>query len=877
MLSNDKKAKCQREEFSQHISLNLQSTVGTHISLVGHCAGRKFLGGLAFFQLYTQEGVIQVVLNSRETIENLTMIPDNAPLFVDGIVQKKVQREPAELPVYEILASRVISASLNKENFPGVEFGDYADSKTYFSRVAKNRNEIILYNKARKVLHAGNLVEVDAPDHVSFEDAQGALAICRGKYIDDISIATSYLPFLSYSRALAIAGMQQFFFFTPRASKWPSLLHIGMCFSSCEQLLQILSRLLCGIESSIGLSVASSRLKNATTMKYEDARQRWVKEKLNFSNEHCAIWIEEFPSVVFNEKGKRCGPGAYCKPLDCNNNHKLAFQSFASDRKCLYLNGLAIACYAGISNSVRDGTALASVLTSDAASNAEWVKLLCKGMSPSIPPLGILTVSFANLLCALENKIGDQKVLRCNDEIQGIFDKQRAWTTNTSIITTDLISQQKLSIAHLEREELMLACLELNRAADSSIAPDVPVERMLATKNGTKSLENFYPPDNADIIKCMFNQGATLLGKTRLHELSYGWTCISEIHGNVLNPHDIARIPGGSSGGGAVSVASGMAPLAIVEDTLGSLRIPASMCGVIGYRPTFGRYSNAGILALTQDRFDQVGVIARSVEDVLLWDRAVTGVAIAPDIGSVAGTRVAICPDYTFGPAEAEVGSVCNEALYRLASAGAELVWSESPKLMRYAAVAARTIILFETQVAIENFLKNNRVDMGFEELVCKLEKETQRIFKDAVWENARPSVQAYQRAIRQCADLRDSLIRLFRENTVDIMAFPAALICAPTFAEVLSHASYASDISFEEAMTHNTSLATCAGLASVVINVGATKTGLPIGLEIVALPGEDRKLLAFCQQAEALFDRISISALMARVFKQIEGGLLRI
>jgi mandelamide amidase len=190
--------------------------------------------------------------------------------------------------------------------------------------------------------------------------------------------------------------------------------------------------------------------------------------------------------------------------------------------------------------------------------------------------------------------------------------------------------------------------LEAARSADKARAAGqtlgmlhglpIPVKDSVNTKafptsNGTRALREFKPKDDAAVLKPLLYQGAILMGKTNLHELSYGWTSNNEAFGPVRNPYDPQHVPGGSSGGSAAAVAGRMAPLAIAEDTLGSIRVPASMCGLAGLRPSFGRYPDDGIMPLTVNKFDQVGPLARSVADLLLFDSVVTA--------TVAGFRAA--------------------------------------------------------------------------------------------------------------------------------------------------------------------------------------------------------------------------------------------
>src|SRR5208283_2808607 len=122
----------------------------------------------------------------------------------------------------------------------------------------------------------------------------------------------------------------------------------------------------------------------------------------------------------------------------------------------------------------------------------------------------------------------------------------------------------------------------------------VPVKDSVYTKDypttgGTPALRHFRPAEDASVVKTLRAGGAILLGKTNLHELSFGLTSNNLAFGAVHNPYDPTCIPGGSSGGTSVAVAAHMAPLGVGEDTRGSIRVPAAMCGICGFRPTTGR------------------------------------------------------------------------------------------------------------------------------------------------------------------------------------------------------------------------------------------------------------------------------------------------
>ena len=153
-----------------------------------------------------------------------------------------------------------------------------------------------------------------------------------------------------------------------------------------------------------------------------------------------------------------------------------------------------------------------------------------------------------------------------------------------------------------------------------------------------------------------------MLGKTNLHELSFGWTSNNLAFGAVRNPYDRLRIPGGSSGGTAAAIAARLAPLGIAEDTEGSIRVPAAFCGIAGFRPTTGRYSTEGCVPISP-LFDQVGPHARSVADLVLFDSAVTGEAPLAPAASLSGVRLGVSRDYWFAGLDPELERIAAQAL----------------------------------------------------------------------------------------------------------------------------------------------------------------------------------------------------------------------
>jgi len=286
------------------------------------------------------------------------------------------------------------------------------------------------------------------------------------------------------------------------------------------------------------------------------------------------------------------------------------------------------------------------------------------------------------------------------------------------------------SFLSIERDHALNRAAELENSSDSLPLKGLPIaiKDVICTKGiqttcGSRILFNYKPQYDATAVKRLNNAGAVIVGKTNMDEFAMGSSNENSAFGPVRNPWDTTRVPGGSSGGSAVAVASGVVPVALGSDTGGSVRQPASFCGVIGLKPTYGRISRYGLVAFASS-LDNIGIFGQTAKDVARVLQVIAGRdemdSTSADVGvpdypsmlndNVAGKRIGV-PRAWFGEGlDDDVRVAVEGSIENFRSLGAEIVDVELP----HAKYGIAVYYIIATAEASSNLARYDGVRYGF-------------------------------------------------------------------------------------------------------------------------------------------------------------------
>ena len=373
--------------------------------------------------------------------------------------------------------------------------------------------------------------------------------------------------------------------------------------------------------------------------------------------------------------------------------------------------------------------------------------------------------------------------------------------------------------------------------------------RGMQTSCGSHILGPYKPPYNATAIDRLLDAGAVIIGKTNCDEFAMGSSNENSAFGPVKNPWDTSRVPGGSSGGSAAAVAAGIVPVALGSDTGGSVRQPASLCGVIGVKPTYGRVSRYGLVAFGSS-LDQIGVFAQTATDAATVMQAIAGrdphdattaqVPVANYIGEtekdIAGLRIGVSRTLLGEGLDKDVRGTIEKAIDAYRELGAEIVDIELP----HAKYAIAVYYIIATAEASSNLARYDGVRYGFRAEEAPALREMYRKTRD---EGFGPEVKRrimlgtyvlsagyydayYLKAQKVRMLIRNDFAAAFAK--CDAVLTPTSPSPAFRFGEKVDDplAMYLNDI--------YTVTANLAGIPGISVPCGLSAEGLPIGVQLL-------------------------------------------
>ncbi|HEV7521882.1 MAG TPA: Asp-tRNA(Asn)/Glu-tRNA(Gln) amidotransferase subunit GatA [Candidatus Angelobacter sp.] len=445
---------------------------------------------------------------------------------------------------------------------------------------------------------------------------------------------------------------------------------------------------------------------------------------------------------------------------------------------------------------------------------------------------------------------------------------------------------QKIDAEDLETHAYLTLCRERAfaqashidslAAADSPLPPlagvpigikDVMVTKDVRTTAGSKILENFIPPYDCTAVARLEAAGAIILGKMNCDEFAMGSSNENSAYGPVRNPRDSSRVPGGSSGGSAAAVAAGTAVATLGSDTGGSIRQPASFCGVVGLMPTYGRVSRYGLIAFASS-LDHIGPLTTTVKDAAILLGVIAGRdpldstsadVPVPDyladlVKPVDGLRIGVPKEYFGEGLDAEVRAAVEAGIAKLLSAGCRIV----PISLPHTGYAIPTYYVIATAEASANLARFDGVRYGYRAKGARTLSEMYRKSRgEAFGAEVKRRIMLgtyalssgyYDAYYLKAQRVRTLITRDFEEafQKVDAIVTPTA----PTAAFKLGEKSddplsmYLADI--------YTVTADLAGVPGISVPCGKIQSGLPIGLQVLGRHFDESTVLRVAAAVES-------------------------
>ena len=376
----------------------------------------------------------------------------------------------------------------------------------------------------------------------------------------------------------------------------------------------------------------------------------------------------------------------------------------------------------------------------------------------------------------------------------------------------------------------------------------------METTCASQILSGYTAPYNAHVIDLLLASGAAIVGKTNMDEFAMGTTTENSAYGKTLNPRDITRVPGGSSGGSAAAVAGNLVPMALGSDTGGSIRCPAAFCGIVGLKPSYGRVSRYGLIAYANS-LEQIGPMAKTVTETAQLFSVIAGhdkrdassldapykVALDPELK---GKRIAVPEEFFGAGVHPGVAETVRDAIDIIAGAGAEIIPCSIPS-MKYALSAYYVIC---TSEASSNLGRFDGIEYG---KTLDTKKSWHDAYQDYRMQYFGPEVRRrillgtfslaagyYGRYYHKAQTARQMITKEYNH-----ILSKADAIMGPTMPEIAFPFGAKSDPLTMYQTDILTVPANLAGLPALSVPCG-TVEGMPVGLQIIGASGNDEMVL---------------------------------
>ena len=462
----------------------------------------------------------------------------------------------------------------------------------------------------------------------------------------------------------------------------------------------------------------------------------------------------------------------------------------------------------------------------------------------------------------------DSKQFSCTELVKASLDKADSYS---GLNCFNLISAEQA----LQEAGQIDALLAQGKSAPLLGIPigikDVICTKGVRTTASSKILENFVPPYDATVVRKLKTAGTVSIGKLNMDEFAMGSSNENSAFGPVKNPWNPEYVPGGSSGGSAAAVAAGICPITLGTDTGGSIRQPASFCGIVGLKPTYGRVSRYGVIAYASS-LDQVGGFARNVNDCALVTQAICGQdpndatsarRDVPDFTkalgqSIQGLRIGLPKEYFVSAVDGEIDAALKKAIATLEGLGAIPVEISLPHTD--AAVAVYYILApaeASSNLARYDGIRYGHRAKGNYDLKTLYAKSRSEGFGREVQRRIMVGTYVLSTGYYDAYYLKAQKVRsLIAKDFQEAFAHKCDLIVAPTAPnapfKIGAKISDPLQMYLNDIFTIPVNLA---GLPGMSVPCGFTSSGLPIGLQLIGKPWDEETLFKTASAYESATD----------------------